>query len=141
MVLGFYLKHIKIKIKIMNSSKIKNVTFMGGSPTDIYDDIVDVLVTLENDNSRYWFEVITPQALISDMEEKNQKFFDPSYPFIIVQELTETVIKEALEAFINEDENSFWFKLYHSIPLLSNDDLNLIRERHNKELQAEDEKD
>ncbi len=89
---------------------------MPGVPDNIYDDCVDVFVTLKDDDLTYLFEVTTPQALASHMDDRNQKFLEPFYPFIIVQELTPVVIKEALEAFIIEKEDSFWFKLYHSIP-------------------------
>ena len=77
---------------------------MSGMPTDIYDGSVDVFVTLENDDSKYWLEVTTPQALASHMDERKQKFLEPLYPFIIVRELTSAVIKEAIEAFIIEEK-------------------------------------
>lgn len=63
------------------------------------------------------------------------------YPFIIVHKLTSAVIKEAIEAFILEEEEGFWFKLYDSIPYLTTDDLNLIINRHKKEMQAEEEEE
>ena len=120
-------------------TKVKSLTFMSGEPVDIYDDSVDVLVTLEGDDSEYWLEVTTPQALASHMDERKQQFLEPLYPFIIVRELTSAVIKEAIEAFIVERQDSFWFKLYYSIPYLTIDDLNLIIDRHKKEMQAEEE--
>ena len=43
--------------------------------------------------------------------------------------------------FIIEEEDGFWFKLYYSIPYLTIDDLNLIINRHKKEMQAEEEED
>ena len=120
-------------------TKVKSLTFISGEPVDIYDDSVDVLVTLEGDDSEYWLEVTTPQALASHMDERKQQFLEPFYPFIIVRELTSAVIKEAIEAFIVERQDSFWFKLYYSIPYLTIDDLNLIIDRHKKEMQAEEE--
>ena len=120
-------------------TKVKSLTFMSGEPVDIYDDSVDVLVTLEGDDSEYWLEVTTPQALASHMDERKQQFLEPFYPFIIVRELTSAVIKEAIEAFIVERQDNFWFKLYYSIPYLTIDDLNLIIDRHKKEMQAEEE--
>ena len=87
------------------------------------------------------FEVTTPQSLASHMDERNQRFFEPFYPFIIVRELTPAVIKEALEAFLTEDEDGFWFKLYDSIPSFTIDDLNLILDRRKKEMQAEDKEE
>ena len=43
--------------------------------------------------------------------------------------------------FIIEEKDGFWFKLYYSIPYLTIDDLNLIIDRHKKEMQAEEEED
>ena len=121
----------------MKTTRVKSLTFMGGAPIDIYNGSVDVFVTLEDDNSKYLLEVTTPQALASHMDERKQRFLEPMYPFIIVRELTSAVIKEAIEAFIIEEEDGFWFKLYYSIPYLTIDDLNLIINRHNKEMEAE----
>lgn len=125
----------------MKTNKVKSVTFMSGAPIDIYNGSVDVFVTLEDDNSKYLLEVTTPQALASHMDERKQRFLEPLYPFIIIRELTLAVIKEAIEAFIIEEEDGFWFKLYYSIPYLTMDDLNLIINRHKKEMQAEEEED
>ena len=126
----------------MKTNRIKSVTFMNGVPDDIYNGCADVFITLENDDDfEYLFEVTTPQALASHMDERKQRFLEPLYPFIIVRELTSVVIKEALEAFIIEEEDGFWFKLYYSIPSLTIDDLNLIIDRHKKEMQTEEEED
>ena len=127
----------------MKTTRVKSVTFMSGAPIDIYNNSLDVFATLkDNDNdSKYLLEVIAPQALASHMDERKQRFLEPLYPFIIVRELTSAVIKEAIEAFIIEEEDGFWFKLYYSIPYLTIDDLNLIINRHKKEMQAEEEED
>ena len=125
----------------MKTTRVKSVTFMSGAPIDIYNGSADVFVTLEDDDSKYWLEVTTPQALASHMDERKQRFLEPLYPFIIVRELTSAVIKEAIEAFIIEEEDGFWFKLYYSIPYLTIDDLNLIIDRHKKEIQAQRKED
>ena len=126
----------------MKTNRIKGMTFMSGVPDNIYDGCVDVFVTLEDDDDlKYLFEVTTPQALASHMDERKQSFLEPLYPFIIVRELTPAVIKEAIEAFLIEEEDGFWFKLYYSIPYLTIDDLNLIIDRRKKEMQAEEEED
>ena len=124
----------------MKKIRVKSVTFLGEvlsePPIDIYNDKADVLVTLEDDNFnfQYWLEVATPQALVSYMAETKQKFLKPLYPFIIVRELTSTVIKEAIE-----EDDGFWFTLYYSMPYLTIDDLNLIVDNRKKELEAEEE--
>ena len=111
---------------------------MGEAPSDIYNYLVDVFVTLEDD-SEYWLDVTTPQFLVSYMDKRKENFLDPSYPFIIVRELTPEVIKEAIEAFIIERKDGFWFKLYYSMPYFTIDDLNLIIDRHEKEMEAEED--
>ena len=127
----------------MKINKVKSLTVFYVGLTDIYDGWLDVFVTLEDDDSEYSFEVTTPQALASQMDRTKQKFVEPDFPCIIVRELTGPVIKEAIEAFLNDEEaeDDFWFKLYHSIPYFTTDDLNLIIDRHNKEMQAEEEED
>ena len=119
---------------------IKSLSFLDGRPADINSGWSDVIVTLEG-NDEYLFEIVTPQALVSYMKEKKRNFLEPVYPFIIVRELTPVVIQEAIEAFIIEREDGFWFKLYYSIPFLTIDDLNLIIDRHKKEIQDESEED
>jgi hypothetical protein len=125
----------------MKTTRVKSVTFMSGAPIDIYNGSADVFVTLEDDDSKYLLEVTTLQALASHMDERKQRFLEPLYPFIIVRELTSAVIKEAIEAFIIEEEDGFWFKLYYSIPYLTIDDLNLIIDRHKKEMQTDEKED
>jgi hypothetical protein len=126
---------------MFRTTRVKSVTFMSGAPIDIYNGSADVFVTLEDDDSKYLLEVTTLQALASHMDERKQRFLEPLYPFIIVRELTSAVIKEAIEAFIIEEEDGFWFKLYYSIPYLTIDDLNLIIDRHKKEMQTDEKED
>ncbi len=126
----------------MKTTRVKSISFLSGEPTDIYKGSADVFVNLEDDDSKYLLEVTTPQALASHMDERKQRFVEPLYPFIIVGELTPAVIKEAIEAFIIEEEDGFWFKLYETIPYLTIDDLNLIIDRRNKEeMEWEEEED
>lgn len=109
---------------------------MGGAPNDISNDYVDVFVTLEDDNdTEYWFEVTTPEALSSQMDERNRTFLEPSYPPIIVHELTVPVIKEAIEALLIEEDDAYWFKLYYSSAFLTTEDLDLIIDRHLREIE------
>ncbi len=44
----------------MKENQVKSFRFMGGVPTDIYNGIVDVFVTLEGDDFEYWVEIATP---------------------------------------------------------------------------------
>lgn len=50
-------------------------------------------------------------------------------------------MKEAIEEFLTEQDDGFWFKLYYSAPYFTIDDLNLIIDRHNKQIQTDEEKD
>ena len=117
------------------TSKIKNITLMSVGPIDIHNDCLDVYVTLEDDDFEYSLEVGTPEFFSSYMTKRNQNFFEPSYPFIIVRELRIEVIREAIEAFINENEDGYWFKFYHSVGCLTIDDLNSTINRYKKEQQ------
>ena len=119
---------------------IKSINFLSGAPDDIYNGLVDVLVTLEGDDKTYWFEFVTPQALTSEMERKKKNFIEANYPSIVVKELTPLVMKEALESFFAQEENGFWFKLYYSTPYLTINDLDFIINRHYKEIETDEEK-
>lgn len=94
----------------MTGNKVKSFYFMGGMPHDIYNGAVDVFVSLEGDPFEYWVE---PQVFSSYMEENNLNFIEPTYPSIIVRELTPSVIREALEAYAVDKEDAYWLKLYH----------------------------
>jgi hypothetical protein len=61
---------------------------------NIYDDGVDVIVTLDDDFS-YVIEVVTPQHLLSLMKERNQPFIEPGENYIIVEKLTPEIIEES----------------------------------------------
>ena len=97
----------------MKTSRIKSMTFMGM--------IFMMVGPLEDDDSKYWLEVTTPQHM--DVRT--------SLP---IYNCSRAVIKEAIEAFLIEEG----FKLYSSSPSLTIDDLNLILDRRKKEMQAEE---
>ena len=69
---------------------------MSGAPIDIYNNSLDIFVTLKDNDSKYLLEVIALQALASHMDERKQRFLEPMYPFRIVRELTSGVIEEAI---------------------------------------------
>ena len=76
--------------------------------------------------------------MLQKWKEKKKKFIEANYPSIVVKELTPLVIKEALESFLAQEKNGFWFKLYHSIPYLTINDLDFITDRHYKEIEDGD---
>jgi hypothetical protein len=116
----------------MKGNKVKSFRFMGGFPKDIYNGAVDVFVSLEDDPFEYWVEVVTPQVFSSEMEKNKVNFIEPTYPSIIVRELTPSVIREALEAYAVEKEDAYWLKLYHLPVEFTINDLNTILDRQKK---------
>jgi hypothetical protein len=78
---------------------------------NIYDDGVDVIVTLDDDFS-YVIEVVTPQHLLSLMKERNQPFIEPGENYIIVEKLTPEIIEEAIKALCRRE----WCVLVKIIP-------------------------
>lgn len=108
-------------------------------PTDLKNDCLDVFVTLENDDF-YVIEVTTPKFFYTLMERFKSNFVPPGYPYIIVSKLTDDIIRAALQEFIDEEEDSYWLKLYHITPTLKIEDINEIldrKEKENTELEAE----
>lgn len=61
----------------MKNNQVKSFCFMGRVPTDIYNGIVDVFVTLEDDDFEYWVKIATPQALSSHMGKNKENFLEP----------------------------------------------------------------
>ena len=116
---------------------------MDVGPIDIYNAWVDVSVRLTDDEFQYVFDVATPKALASYMDKKKQRFVGPCLPPIIVQELTSVAVREAIEAYLNEDEENFWLKLYSAMTHATIDELNSILDRDKKEsaMQEEDDED
>ena len=102
--------------------KIKKIEYLI-PPRDIFNDALDVFVTLEDDYCTdgfcYFIEVTTPQFLSITMEKENNAFLLPEYPCIIVSKLTDDIIRAAIESFINSDDEVRWLKLYYIIPKLS----------------------
>lgn len=123
----------------MSKNKVKSFSFMGGRPKDQKNGIVDIFVTLENDDFEYWVEVATPQALSFSMDKEGKNFLEPAYPYIIVRELTPVIIREALEEFVSDKDDAFWLKLYHLTVELKIDDLNSLLDRYKKQEKQDNE--
>lgn len=109
--------------------KIKNINYFMG-PSDIYNDALDVFVTLEDDyctaNFCYFLEVTTPQFLSTIMEREKSNFLLPDYPSIIVSKLIDDIIRAAIESVINSNNDARWLKLYHIMPTLTTEEINEI---------------
>ncbi len=106
-------------------------------PRDIFNDALDVFVSLEDDyctdDFRYFIEVTTPQFLSTMMEKENNAFLLPDYPCIIVSKLTDDIIRAAIESLINSDDEVRWLKLYHIIPKLDIQEIDEILYRKKQE--------
>lgn len=122
----------------MIKKQIQNLTIINDDSIDIYNDSVDVFINLKNDDFTYYFEFTTPQALISYLERRKKSFVEARFPFLIVQKLTPEIIREAIETFLVEDADGFWFKLYSSTQYLTTDNLDFVINRDQKEILRED---
>jgi len=66
-------------------------------------------------------------------------FLLPGYPYIIVSKLTDEIIRAAIQAFIDIEDDLYWLKLYHITPTLEIEDINEIlfrKKQENIELEA-----
>ena len=107
-------------------------------PKDLFNDALDVFVTLEDDYCSdgfcYFVEITTPKFLSTMMEKGNSTFLEPGYPYIIVSKLTDDIIRTAIESFINpkdfpDDDELRWLKFYHVIPKLTTEEIDEILNR------------
>jgi hypothetical protein len=78
---------------------------------NIYDDNIDVFVTLENGRS-YTVIVGTYQNILSLLNQENSNFLPPGEPIIMVRKLTMAIIEEAIQAYAT-CRDAHWLKLYH----------------------------
>ena len=109
--------------------KVKEIKYLI-PPTDSVNDCLDVFVILEDDyctdEFSYLVEVTTPQFLSASMGKFKGDFLPPGYPYIIVSKLTDEIIRAAIQAFIDTEDDSYWLKLYHITPTLEIEDINEI---------------
>ena len=75
--------------------------------TDPYVDNLDVVVETE-DGSFYTIVVCTPGDFIDQMEQEKINFIMPDSPKIIVKKLTEEIVREAIQAYADND--GYWLK-------------------------------
>jgi hypothetical protein len=109
--------------------KIKEIKYLV-PPTDLVNDCLDVFVILKDDyctdEFSYLVEVATPQFLSALMGKFESDFLPPGYPYIIVSKLTDEIIRAAIQAFIDTEDDLYWLKLYHITPTLEIEDINEI---------------
>ena len=116
--------------------KIKKISYLV-PPTDLIDDCLDVLISLEDehctDGFSYIGEVTTSQCLSALMEKFESGFLPPDYPYIIVSKLTDEIIHVAIQSFIDTKNDSYWLKLYYTIATLKIEDINEVLYRKKQE--------
>ena len=64
---------------------------------------------------------------------------DDFTPTLLASDCGWIIIKEAIEAFLSEEPNAFWFKLYYAFPFLTTDDLDFVIDRQRKLEEAEED--
>lgn len=88
----------------------------------------------------YFLEIATPQFLSTRMKKLKSDYLEPGYSYIIVSKLTKEIIHDAIQAYIDTEEDAYWLKLYHVSGTLNIEDLNSIlseKKQKNIELDAE----
>ena len=122
--------------------KIKKLIYLFDIDTvpDPSNDIVDVLIELEDDkyctnNFTYVLEVATPQALADLMKKDGVHHLPPDPLFVIVDEISHKVIKEAILEFVADKEDAYWLKLYHLADILNIDYLNTEMDKLKKSIE------
>ena len=126
--------------------KLKAINYLGSLDTieDISNENIDVLVRLNDPYSEkdpdfcYLVEVATPSNLSHLMEKWKLTYLPPMAPFIIVQKLTKEIIDEAIKAFVEEQNDAYWLKVYHLASVFNIDELNAAIERQNREREDDD---
>ena len=75
--------------------KIKKIKYLV-PPKDLFNDVLDVFVTLDDDYCRngfcYFYEITTLKFLSTMMEKGKSTFLELRYPHIIVSKLTDDII-------------------------------------------------
>jgi len=74
------------------------------------NDNIDIFVELEDGNI-YTLVITTPNNIKSLIEKSNQDFFDAGPPMLIVRELTERCITNAVNSYSMGE--AYWLKEYH----------------------------
>lgn len=115
--------------------KIKRIEF-AHEITDPYMDNLDVFVENE-DGYTYTIVVSTPGDLLDQMEQEQINFIMPDTPKIIVKKLTEQIVREAIQAYAEND--GYWLKLCQFGDDIDISVLNKLEAEHRKEWEGWEE--
>lgn len=88
--------------------KIESIKFIY-DVEDIFDDITDVAVKLE-DGHTYVVVIATQKYLLTLMDDEKSDFLPSCDPMIIVRKLTKEVVEKAIKAYAEND--AYYLKLY-----------------------------
>lgn len=116
--------------------KIKEIRFID-EVRDKFNDSVDVGVEFE-DGYSYTIIVRTPADFTEQMLQEKSNFIEPGTPMIVVKELTEEIVNEAIKAYAEDD--GYWLKLCQFGDELDISVLNQMdaEYRNRKELKSDD---
>lgn len=119
------------------------------SPEDIFHDQLKVLVVFQDydkyfgDNFYCIITFVTTEFLPNRVRNRKKAFLLPSFPLIMVYELSQDIIEIAIENFINSKNDFYWRTLSNSIPEFNKNDIAEIlyqkkreRIRFNEKLKA-----
>jgi hypothetical protein len=115
--------------------KIKRIEF-AHEITDPHIDSLDVFVENE-DGYTYTIVVSIPGDLLDQMEQEKINFIMPDTPKIIVKKLTEQIVREAIQAYAEND--GYWLKLCQFGDDIDISVLNKLEEEHRKEWEGWEE--
>jgi hypothetical protein len=115
--------------------KIKRIEF-AHEITDPHIGNLDVFVENE-DGYTYTIVVSTPVDLLDQMEQEKINFIMPDAPKIIVKKLTEQIVREAIQAYAEND--GYWLKLCQFGDDIDISVLNKLEEEHRKEWEGWEE--
>ena len=111
--------------------RIKKIEFID-EVTDQLNDSIDVGIEFE-DGSSYTIIVRTPGDFIEEMLQEGTNFIQPSTPAIVVKELTEKIVNEAIKAYA-EDEEGYWLKLCQFGDQLDSSVFNKLKVQHREDV-------
>ena len=117
--------------------KIRKIEFIT-EIKDVYNDNVDVFVENE-DGYTYVMNVVTPQDLLDEMNQEKSNYIEPGAVQIIVKKLTEEIVREAIEAYA--EDNRYWLKLHQFADAIDISILNKLEAEHRKEWEEDENED
>ena len=89
------------------------IEFYAVSPEESFNTNVEVSVTLKKDGFTLSVIVGTPDNLKYLMKKEKSNYYGPGLPWIVVKKVTEEIVQEAVEAYMEDIPDNYWLKLYY----------------------------